>query len=225
VSIEQLLEKLNELEAKIKFLESQLAASNARVAELEAKLAAKDKDSNNSSNPPSKDPPGTQRKYPKRKKTDKKPGGQKGHQGKSKNFEKEPDIVQTHEATSCLECGESLEGVEGKVVERRQEIDIPPIEPIITEHQLIEKTCPCCKHRSRGSFPDHIRSLIQFGLNTIIAVIYFNVVHHIPFQRTTKIFKDMFHMSISEGTVENILNLAETKAIKYYDQIKEQMGG
>jgi transposase len=221
VSIEQLLEKLNELEAKIKFLESQLAASNARVAELEAKLAAKDKDSNNSSNPPSKDPPGTQRKYPKRKKTDKKPGGQKGHQGKSKNFEKEPDIVQTHEATSCLECGESLEGVEGKVVERRQEIDIPPIEPIITEHQLIEKTCPCCKHRSRGSFPDHIRSLIQFGLNTIIAVIYFNVVHHIPFQRTTKIFKDMFHMSISEGTVENILNLAETKAIKYYDQIKE----
>ena len=221
MSIEQLLEKLSELEAKIKFLESQLAASNARVAELEAKLAAKNKDSNNSSNPPSKDPPGTQRKYPKRNKTDRKPGAQKGHQGKSKSFEKEPDIVQTHEPTSCLECGESLESIEGKVVERRQEIDIPPIEPIITEHQLIEKFCPCCKHRSRGSFPDHIRSLIQFGINTIIAVIYFNIVHHIPFRRTTKIFKDMFHMSISEGTIENILNLAETKAIKYYDQIKE----
>jgi transposase len=221
VSIEQLLEKLSELEAKIKFLESQLAASNARVAELEAKLAAKNKDSNNSSNPPSKDPPGTQRKYPKRNKTDRKPGAQKGHQGKSKSFEKEPDIVQTHEPTSCLECGESLESIEGKVVERRQEIDIPPIEPIITEHQLIEKICPCCKHPSRGSFPDHIRSLIQFGINTIIAVIYFNIVHHIPFRRTTKIFKDMFHMSISEGTIENILNLAETKAIKYYDQIKE----
>ena len=221
MSIEQLLEKLSELEAKIKFLESQLAASNARVAELEAKLAAKNKDSNNSSNPPSKDPPGTQRKYPKRNKTDRKPGAQKGHQGKSKSFEKEPDIVQTHEPTSCLECGESLESIEGKVVERRQEIDIPPIEPIITEHQLIEKICPCCKHRSRGSFPDHIRSLIQFGINTIIAVIYFNIVHHIPFRRTTKIFKDMFHMSISEGTIENILNLAETKAIKYYDQIKE----
>lgn len=221
MSIEQLLEKLSELEAKIKFLESQLAASNARVAELEAKLAAKNKDSNNSSNPPSKDPPGTQRKYPKRNKTDRKPGAQKGHQGKSKSFEKEPDIVQTHEPTSCLECGESLESIEGKVVERRQEIDIPPIEPIITEHQLIEKICPCCKHPSRGSFPDHIRSLIQFGINTIIAVIYFNIVHHIPFRRTTKIFKDMFHMSISEGTIENILNLAETKAIKYYDQIKE----
>ena len=221
MSIDQLLEKLSELEAKIKFLESQLAASNARVAELEAKLAAKNKDSNNSSNPPSKDPPGTQRKYPKRNKTDRKPGAQKGHQGKSKSFEKEPDIVQTHEPTSCLECGESLESIEGKVVERRQEIDIPPIEPIITEHQLIEKICPCCKHSSRGSFPDHIRSLIQFGINTIIAVIYFNIVHHIPFRRTTKIFKDMFHMSISEGTIENILNLAETKAIKYYDQIKE----
>jgi transposase len=85
-----------------------------------------------------------------------------------------------------LECGESLEHVEGKVIERRQEIDIPPIEPIITEHQLIEKTCPCCKHRSKGSFPKHIRSFIQFGINVIMAVIYFNVVHHIPFKRTTR---------------------------------------
>lgn len=206
---------------KIEELEARCAEWERKYSELEAKLAAKNKDSNNSSNPPSKDPPGTQRKYPKRNKTDRKPGAQKGHQGKSKSFEKEPDIVQTHEPTSCLECGESLESIEGKVVERRQEIDIPPIEPIITEHQLIEKICPCCKHSSRGSFPDHIRSLIQFGINTIIAVIYFNIVHHIPFRRTTKIFKDMFHMSISEGTIENILNLAETKAIKYYDQIKE----
>lgn len=206
---------------KIEELEARCAEWERKYSELEAKLAAKNKDSNNSSNPPSKDPPGTQRKYPKRNKTDRKPGAQKGHQGKSKSFEKEPDIVQTHEPTSCLECGESLESIEGKVVERRQEIDIPPIEPIITEHQLIEKICPCCKHCSRGSFPDHIRSLIQFGINTIIAVIYFNIVHHIPFRRTTKIFKDMFHMSISEGTIENILNLAETKAIKYYDQIKE----
>lgn len=206
---------------KIEELEARCAEWERKYSELEAKLAAKNKDSNNSSNPPSKDPPGTQRKYPKRNKTDRKPGAQKGHQGKSKSFEKEPDIVQTHEPTSCLECGESLESIEGKVVERRQEIDIPPIEPIITEHQLIEKICPCCKHPSRGSFPDHIRSLIQFGINTIIAVIYFNIVHHIPFRRTTKIFKDMFHMSISEGTIENILNLAETKAIKYYDQIKE----
>ena len=206
---------------KIEELEARCAEWERKYSELEAKLAAKNKDSNNSSNPPSKDPPGTQRKYPKRNKTDRKPGAQKGHQGKSKSFEKEPDIVQTHEPTSCLECGESLESIEGKVVERRQEIDIPPIEPIITEYQLIEKICPCCKHRSRGSFPDHIRSLIQFGINTIIAVIYFNIVHHIPFRRTTKIFKDMFHMSISEGTIENILNLAETKAIKYYDQIKE----
>lgn len=158
---------------KIEELEARCAEWERKYSELEAKLAAKNKDSNNSSNPPSKDPPGTQRKYPKRNKTDRKPGAQKGHQGKSKSFEKEPDIVQTHEPTSCLECGESLESIEGKVVERRQEIDIPPIEPIITEHQLIEKICPCCKHRSRGSFPDHIRSLIQFGINTIIAVICF----------------------------------------------------
>ena len=56
-----------------------------------------------------------------------------------------------------------------------------------------------------------------------MAVIYFNVVHHIPFKRTTKILKDLFKMSISEGTIENILNFAELKALKYYDPIKEKL--
>lgn len=216
LDIETLLKKIEELEARC-------AEWEKKYSELEAKLAAKNKDSSNSSKPPSQDPLGTERKYPKKEKSGKKPGGQKGHQGKCKDFRQKPDIIQTHEPKSCLECGESLEHVEGKVVERRQEIDIPPIEPIVTEHQLIEKTCPCCKHRSKGSFPKHIRSFIQFGINVIMAVIYFNVVHHIPFKRTTKILKDLFKMSISEGTIENILNFAELKALKYYDPIKEKL--
>ena len=220
MDLSKLLEKIEKLEAKAAALEAELKSANEKILELEAKLADKNKDSHNSSNPPSKDPPEKQRKYPNREKSNKKPGGQKGNKGNGKKFEPEPDVIKNHEPKTCS-CGESLESIEGSVVEKRQEIDIPPIKPIITEHRLIEKTCPCCNQKSKGAFPDHIRSLVQFGINTIIAVIYFNVIHHIPFQRTTKILKDMFQIKLSEGTVENFLNLAQTKAQTYYDQIKD----
>lgn len=219
MDLEKLLEKIEKLEARVAELETENKELKGKVTDLESKLADKNKDSHNSSKPPSKDPPEKQNKYPERKKSGKKPGGQKGGKRKGKKF-KDPDQIKNHGPKECS-CGESLETVEGEVVDRRQEIDIPPIKPIVTEHRLIEKTCPCCNKKSTGKFPEHIRSLIQFGINTIVAVIYFNVVHHIPFQRTTKILKDMFQLDLSEGTVENFLNFTEAKALKYYDQIKD----
>lgn len=216
---QEILERLSRLEEENQQLRAELKAANKKIEELESKLADKNKDSHNSSKPPAQDPPDKQRKYPDRKKSDKKPGGQKGGKRNGKKFQ-EPDKIESHEPKECS-CGESLETVEGKVVEKRQEIDIPPIKPTITEHRLIEKTCPCCNKKSKGEFPEHIRSLIQFGINTITAVIYFNIVHHIPFQRTTKIFKDLFQLNLSEGSIENFLNFALTKASPYYDQIKE----
>lgn len=220
MDLEKLLEKIEKLEARIAELEVENRELKEKVSELESKLADKNKDSHNSSKPPSKDPPEKQRKYPDRERSGKKPGAQKGNKGNGKKFEQVPDVIKNHEPETCS-CGESLKNVEGKVVDKRQEIDIPPVEPIVTEHRLIEKTCPCCNQKTRGTFPDHIRSLVQFGINTIIAVIYFNVIHHIPFQRTMKILKDMFQIQLSEGTVENFLNLAQTKALIYYDHIKD----
>lgn len=219
MDINELLKEIKELRAEVQALRHENSELKDKVSKLESKLADKNKDSHNSSKPPSKDPPEKQRKYPEKEKSDRKPGGQKGGKRKGKKFQ-EPDKVENHEPKECS-CGESLENAEGKVVEKRQEIDIPPIKPIVTEHRLIEKTCPCCNKKSTGKFPEHIRSLIQFGFNTIVAVVYFNVVHHIPFQRTTKILSDMFNIQISEGTIENFLNFAEIKAHKYYEQIKE----
>lgn len=220
MDIEELLNEIKELRAEVQALRRENAELKEEVADLRTKLAEKNKDSSNSSKPPSQDPPGKKRIFNSRQKTNRKPGAQKGSKGNGRKFKENPDVIKNHKPKVCS-CGESLEKIEGKVVERRQVIDIPPIKPIITEHRLIEKACPCCNKKSRGSFPEHVRSLIQFGLNTIVAVIYFNVVHHIPFQRTTKILKDLFQINLSEGTIENFLNYSESKAIKYYDQIKE----
>ena len=147
MDVEKILSTIEPQTENEKLLVELVKYLHQRVIDLESKLADKNKDSHNSSNPPSKDPPGKQSKYPQREKSDKKPGAQEGSKGNGKKFEQVPDVIKNHEPETCS-CGESLKNVEGKIVERRQAIDIPPIKPIITEHRLIEKSCPCCNKKS-----------------------------------------------------------------------------
>jgi hypothetical protein len=88
---------------------AELQRALARVAELEARLAA---NSVNSSKPPSSD--GLAKPAPKprslRKKTDRKPGGQRGHDGTTLRQVAKPKHEVVHEPGPCTGCGCSLAG-------------------------------------------------------------------------------------------------------------------
>ena len=108
---------------------SELQAENVRLsAENEAlkkeleKLKAPPKDSSNSSKPPSTDKKGN--KYPSKEKPWKKSGGQKGHKGKTKYMVDNPDEIKKVFPNICPDCGCTHILNTGKVLERRQEIDI-----------------------------------------------------------------------------------------------------
>ena len=79
-----------------------LLEQDARIHELEAQRAT---DSHNSSKPPSTD--GYHKPAPKssRKKTGRKPGGQKGHPGSTLGLSENPDRLIPHPVTTCLQCG------------------------------------------------------------------------------------------------------------------------
>jgi transposase len=85
----------------IRYLESRIQQLEARVHDLETRLA---KNSSNSSKPPSSD---GLKKKPKsqREKSDKKPGGQQGHAGKSLKPIEKPDVIVTHTPINCDGCG------------------------------------------------------------------------------------------------------------------------
>src|SRR5271165_3640657 len=102
-----------------------LTALEQRVAELEARL---NKDSHNSSKPPSSDGLG-KKPAPRslRKKTGRKQGGQKGHPGTTLHFSDTPDFSVPHIPTCCQGCGASLESAEVIEEQRRQVVDLPPI--------------------------------------------------------------------------------------------------
>jgi len=48
-------------------------------------------------------------------------------------------------------------------VERRQVTEIPPVKAEVTEHQMIERECPCCGERTRADAPDRVTAPVRYG--------------------------------------------------------------
>ena len=122
-----------------------------RLSVLEVK-----KNSRNSSVPPSQDENRPKKTKSLRKPTNRKPGGQPGHEGNTLKMVQHPDQTVKHQPDKCDQCGYSLGCVERRMVERRQVVDLPPIQPEYTEHQVFEKKCSC-GHVTTAPFPAHLK--------------------------------------------------------------------
>src|SRR5712691_4365505 len=131
---------------RVKALEGLIDSQQERINTLERQQA---KDSHNSSLPPSSD---RFVRAPKslRKKSGKKPGGQKGHRGHHLRQVQTPDEVLIHPVISCEQCHHDLRTQPAEVPERRQVIDLPTKRLWITEHRVEEKQCPACYHLTRS---------------------------------------------------------------------------
>ncbi|MEG4812789.1 IS66 family transposase [Microcoleus sp. F8-D3] len=168
------------------------------------------KTSKNSSSPPSSDPPGFGQKT--RKKSGKKRGGQPGHEGKSRNLypiEKCHEVIDHHPVT-CRCCGESLKG-EDTIPYRHQIVEIPPIEPIVTEHRLHQLTCSQCGTATRATLPDNL-SPSGYGVRVVATVALLSGLYRNSHRMVQNALADLFGISISLGTV-NKLRLEASNAV------------
>jgi len=199
-------------------IESNIKLLN-RVKELENRL---NKDSNNSNKPPSGDNIRSKlnRKTKKRKKK-RKHGGQKGHKGSTLKAVSEPDHIQTHELNTCSKCNHSLEDVNSKGYDKRQEFDIPPIVIEVIEHRAEIKICPCCGEEIKADFPNDITQKTQYGKRIKALAVYLNQYQLIPYKRTAEFFKDILNHTISQGTINNFIRFAHNNLDDFENKIKE----
>lgn len=184
-----------------------------RITELENQFK---KDSSNSSKPPSVDFPKKNQSL--RQPSDKKSGGQKGHRGITRKQIKDPDKIISCKPNKCFHCGKDLSNQKGKIISKRQEADIPPIKPIITEYQQEEIKCSC-GYCNKGEFPNHIKSRLQLGQNLKSFIVYLNTAHHIPYKRLSQIIDDLLNIRVSQGTIDKTLDCFHHKGIPLYNQI------
>jgi len=99
------------------------------------------KDSHNSSKPPSSDGL-AHRTRKQRVRSERKPGGQPGHPGRTLAQVAVPDVQVQHRPAAYGFCQCPLDEVEGLVVERRQVQDMPKLQLVVTEHQVEAVCCP-----------------------------------------------------------------------------------
>jgi len=179
------------------------------------------KNSNNSSVPPSKDENRPKRKSL-REKSGLKPGGQKGRKGNTLKMVEKPNFTQKHIPLYCNCCGESLENVKAISAGKRQVFDIPKIEIKVTEHQVYSKQCKCGQI-NQGGYPQEANAPVSYGNNIESLIGYFHTRQYIPFKRMQEIFKDVFGASISEGGIHYILDKLVVKAQPAYKLIKQKL--
>ena len=172
---------------------------------LKAKVASLEKDSTNSSKPPSSDGLGKQRGSPQRGSSGRKPGGQKGHPGKTRTPAPRADVSDTiaHRPSACDHCGKGFaDDAEGRVVERRQVVEIPSITPTVTEHAFYRFSC-ACGHETRVSVPGWVMSGAGENLQAMIA--YLTSVAKLSRRTVQKALDEVFHVRLGLGTVQNRL--------------------
>jgi transposase len=184
--INQLTARTAELEESVKLLNEQL-----------------NKNSHNSSKPPSTDAYATIKPKPKsrRIKSGKKVGGQKGHPGTTLRMVDNPDETVIHKVNECSHCHTSLEDEEAKDYERRQTFDIPPVRLHSTEHRAEIKSCPKCGHINTADFPKDVTQPVQYGSRLRASAVYLHDYQLIPYDRSCELLSDVYGCEISPATL------------------------
>jgi transposase len=208
---------LKALVAELLPLKEQLAQANARIKELEERLA---KDSRTSSKPPSSDGLG---RLPRsaRRPSGKRPGGQAGHPGHTLAMVEQPDEVVRHRPTVCSQCREDLSAVPGSVVERRQVLDLPEIRLLAQEHQIEAISCPTCHTITSGSFPASVSAPVQYGPQLQALAVYLHQGQLLPTARTCEALAALCGCQISEATLLQWSELAAERLAPTVERIAD----
>ncbi len=210
--IERLQKAIVALESENQKLSVKLEAALTRNRELVARL---NQDSTNSNWPSSRDKSRTKRQKRTRslrKKSGKKAGGQKGHEGHTLEYSEKPDVVERHRSTHCEHCQTPFEEGQRRVaVDKRQVHDLPPLDLIVTEHQAETLICKHCGEMTMGAFPERVKAPVQYGPQVRQLAVYLRTEQFVPYERSHQFMFDLFGVRISTGTLQNMVKSASQR--------------
>jgi len=192
------------LSAQVAALEAQLRKQEERIAELERHLL---RNSQNSSLPPSQDPP----KAPPRKRvpsSGRKRGAQHGHKGHGRRLApiEAVDEVIEHWPERCI-CGHRFSEIEHRPLgkpARHQVAELPRVAVLVTEHQLHRLRCPDCGRLVRAKLPADVPRG-AFGPRLEAAIATLAVRNRISRRDTVELARELFGARLAAGSVDAIL--------------------
>jgi len=186
--------ELIELVLALAPLLQRVEALEREVAQLKARLG---QNSQNSSKPPSADPPGTQR--PQKESSGRGPGAQPGHPGVSRALAAKVDEVMELKPQRCGHCGRALTGSD-PAAHRHQVTELPPVLPHITEYRQHTLVCGGCGHETRAALPEGV-PVGQFGPRLLATVGLLTGAYHLSKRTAQEMLRDLFGVQMSLGAV------------------------
>ena len=190
-----------------------------------AKYESPDKNSGNSSTPPSKEnmkDEAVRRTKTLRKPTGRKPGGQEGHEGSTLKMTQAPDETEDIAANYCTKCGASLEDCERILDYVTQVVSIPDLKPVVKEIRHYITVCKQCGERIQSHAPRKRGSnAVVYDATVKSLVVYLSVVMFLPYGRIDNFFRGVFGLEISQGSFVNWVNEARKNAAPAIEKIKE----
>jgi transposase len=209
---------VGELVTVIVALAARVEALEATVEALRSQLA---KDSHNSHKPPGSDGPGKKPSSP-RPPSERKPGGQPGHEGSTLRFSETPDRVEpVPSAETCAGCGAALGEAGTAGEERRQVFDLPVLGLKVVEYRGQTKECPCCGRRNSALFPPEAGAAVQYGPGIKALGVYLMDYQLLPYERTAQLLGDVFGRAPSERTLQTAAQECATALQPVEEEIKQ----
>jgi transposase len=131
-----------------------------------------------------------------------------------------PDRIVVHAPTTCPDCGHGLAG--GRLVGRRQVVDLPPARAEIVEHQLRERRCPCCGWVGRGAMPDlgaQAGPHRRFGWGVAAWVATLRTKLRLPLEQVQGLLDRLWGLHVGRGTLSELLAAVAGAGRPAYDAL------
>lgn len=204
-------------------LEQRLEHLCARVAQLEAELAAAKKNSTNSSKPPSSDivKPKNKPKDGKKRKR----GGQPGHPRHERPLF--PDDQVDYTELHCVVCPDC----HGPVVPSKlppkvmQQVELPLPSEMISVVGFRSHACWCkkCKQVHYAPFDEATRRAGLLGARLTALIAYLKGACHCSYSTIRKFIRDVLAIKISRGYLAKLIAKASTSLEDAYDALADRL--
>ncbi len=120
----------------------------------------------------------------------------------------------------CPNCGGRL--TKKKSTRKRIIIEMPLPSPETVEHELALYYCKDCGEQVSANVSNALPKM-KFDINTVVFMSYLNIALNLPMQGIADLLRDIFHISISKGTVSNTLAMLRNYLGDYYLELEKKV--